>query len=137
ARSASRPGSRPSRIAPRSWSHLSGGRLWHADRMSIYVVRPGEGEDAGIGPIGLRIVEDGSHTNHRLGLVQSSLPPGPAQPPQHIHHEHEETFIVTQGKVRFTSGTDSVDADAGTVVVVPIGVPHTFSNPFDEPAAFV
>jgi mannose-6-phosphate isomerase-like protein (cupin superfamily) len=113
------------------------GGLWHADRMSIYVVRPGEGEDAGVGPIGLRIVEDGSHTNHRLGLVQSSLPPGPAQPPQHIHHEHEETFIVTKGKVRFMSGTDSVDADAGTVVVVPIGVPHTFSNPFDEPAAFV
>ena len=105
--------------------------------MSIYVVRPGEGEDAGVGPIGLRIVEDGSHTNHRLGLVQSSLPPGPAQPPQHIHHEHEETFIVTKGKVRFMSGTDSIDAEAGTVVVVPIGVPHTFSNPFDEPAAFV
>jgi hypothetical protein len=39
--------------------------------------------------------------------------------------------------VRFTTGTDFVDAEVGTVVVVPIGTPHTFSNPFDEPAAFI
>jgi mannose-6-phosphate isomerase-like protein (cupin superfamily) len=105
--------------------------------MAIQVVRPNDGENAGIGAIGLRIIEDGSHTGHRLGVVESNLPPGPAQPPQHIHHEHEETFIVTSGKVRFVSGTNSVDAEAGTVVVVPIGVPHTFSNPFDAPAAFI
>jgi hypothetical protein len=42
-----------------------------------------------------------------------------------------------EGKVRFTSGDESVDVDAGTVVVVPIGVPHTFSNPFDEMAVFM
>jgi quercetin dioxygenase-like cupin family protein len=63
--------------------------------------------------------------------------PGPAQPPLHVHHEHNETFIVTAGKVRFTSGTDFIDVEAGTVVVVPIGVPHTFSNPFGETAAFI
>ena len=46
-------------------------------------------------------------------------------------------FIVTAGKVRFTSGTESVDVEAGTVVAVPIGVPHTFSNPFQEKAVFI
>jgi quercetin dioxygenase-like cupin family protein len=46
-------------------------------------------------------------------------------------------FIVTAGKVRFTSGSDSVDVEAGTVVVVPIGVPHTFSNPFEDTAVFI
>ena len=105
--------------------------------MGIRVIRPGEGEQAGRGPIGARIIEDGSHTGHRLGLVEATLPPGPARPPQHIHHEHEEVFIVTVGKVRFTSGNDQVDVDAGTVVVVPIGVPHTFSNPFQEKAVFI
>jgi len=46
-------------------------------------------------------------------------------------------FIVTAGQLRFTSGTESVDAAAGTVVVVPIGIPHTFSNPFQETATFI
>lgn len=39
--------------------------------------------------------------------------------------------------MRFTSGDDAVDAGVGTVVTVPIGVPHTFSNPFDETAVFI
>ena len=106
-------------------------------KVGIRVIRPGDGEQAGGGPIGARIIEDGSHTGHRLGLVVATLPPGPAQPPQHIHHEHEEVFIVTVGKVRFTSGDDHVDVDAGTVAVVAIGVPHTFSNPFDDKAVFI
>ena len=101
------------------------------------MVRPEEGEQASPGPVGIRIVEDGKHTGHRLGVVVSTLPPGPAQPPQHVHHEHDETFIVTEGKMRFSTGSENVDAEAGTVVVVPIGVPHTFSNPFEQPAAFI
>ncbi len=39
--------------------------------------------------------------------------------------------------MRFTSGDDHVDAEAGTVVVVPIGVPHTFSNLFQDKAVFI
>ena len=105
--------------------------------MGIRVIRPGEGELAISGPIGARIIENGSRTQHDLGLVEASLPPGAAPPPQHVHREHEEVFIVTAGKVRFTSGDDSVDVEAGTVVVVPISVPHTFSNPFQENAVFV
>ncbi len=105
--------------------------------MSIHVVRPGEGERISLGPIGLRVLEDGSHTGHRLGLLEATLPPAAASPPQHVHHEHDEVFIVTAGRVRFTSGNRHVDADAGTVVVVPIGVPHTFSNPSNQAANFV
>src|SRR5947207_6112366 len=105
--------------------------------MSIRVVRPGEGEMAGGGPIRARIIEDGSHTGHRLGLIEVTVPPGPAQPPQHIHREHDEVFIVTVGKLRFTSGDGAVDVEAGSVAVVPPGVPHTFSNPFAAPAVFL
>ena len=105
--------------------------------MDVRVVRPAEGEIAGGGPIRVRIIEDGSHTGHRLGLTETTVPPGPAQPPQHIHREHDEVFIVTAGALRFTSGEESVDVEAGSVVVVPIGVPHTFSNPFDVPAVML
>ena len=46
-------------------------------------------------------------------------------------------FIVTEGKLRFTSGTDSADVEAGSCVTVPPGTPHTFSNPFDQPTKFI
>jgi len=105
--------------------------------MPMFVVRPTDGERSGGGPIRCRIIEDGSHTQHRLGLIEVIVPPGPASPPQHVHHEHEEIFIVTDGKLRFTSGADSVDIEAGSYVTVPAGSPHTFANPFDEPAKFV
>jgi mannose-6-phosphate isomerase-like protein (cupin superfamily) len=105
--------------------------------MGINVVGPGDGEQAGGGPIRCRIIEDGSHTEHRLGLIEATVPPGPASPPQHIHRQHDEIFIVTKGKLRFTSGDQSVDVEAGSCVTVPPGTPHTFSNPFDEPATFI
>jgi quercetin dioxygenase-like cupin family protein len=105
--------------------------------MGIRVIRPDEGEMAGGGAIRTRIIEDGSSTDHRMGLIGVTVPPGPAQPPPHIHREHDETFIVTAGRLRFTSGEESVDAEAGSVVVVPQGVPHTFGNPFDQPATML
>ena len=105
--------------------------------MSIHVIEGNGGEPAGAGPIRCRIIEDGSRTEHRLGLIEAIVPPGPAAPPQHIHREHDEIFIVTEGKLRFTSGTDSVDVEAGSCVTVPAGTPHTFLNPFGERAKFL
>jgi mannose-6-phosphate isomerase-like protein (cupin superfamily) len=105
--------------------------------VAIQVVGPSDGEQAGGGPIRCRILEDGSHTQHRLGLIEAVVPPGPGGPPQHIHREHDEVFIVTQGMLRFSSGSDNVDVEAGACVTVPSGTPHTFSNPFGEPATFI
>lgn len=105
--------------------------------MSIVVVGPEDGERAGGGPIRCRIIEDGSHTEHRLALIEVVVPPGPAMPPQHVHHKFEEIFIITKGRLRFTTGADSVDVAAGSCVTVPLGTPHTFSNPFDEPATMI
>jgi mannose-6-phosphate isomerase-like protein (cupin superfamily) len=105
--------------------------------VSIFVVGPNNGEQSGGGPIRCRIIEDGTHTQHRLGLIEAMVPPGPAGPPQHLHRDHDETFIVTEGKLRFTSGADSVDVEAGSCVTVPAGTPHTFANPFGEAAKFI
>jgi quercetin dioxygenase-like cupin family protein len=105
--------------------------------MNVRVIRPGDGEPLVFGQIQARIIEDGSHTDHRIGLMEATVPPGSSPPPQHIHREHDEVFILTAGKLRFTTGTEHIDAEAGSVVVVPIGAPHTFSNPFDEPAVML
>jgi mannose-6-phosphate isomerase-like protein (cupin superfamily) len=105
--------------------------------MSLYVVDQSGGEQSGGGPIRCRIIEDGSHTGHRLGLIEATVPPGPGAPPQHLHREHDETFIVTHGRLKFTSGIDTFDVEAGSCVTVPAGTPHTFANPFDEAATFL
>jgi mannose-6-phosphate isomerase-like protein (cupin superfamily) len=105
--------------------------------MTVHVVAPTEGEVIQVGPITLRIIEDGSHTDHRVALVEGTLPPGSVGPPQHVHRRHDETFHVVSGTVRFTCGGEHVDAGPGTTVTAPIGVPHTFANPGDVPAVFV
>jgi len=80
-------------------------------------------------PLTIRILEDGSHTGHRAGLIEGSLPPGSPGPPQHIHREHDEMFFVVSGTVRFFSGAEQLDVSAGELVTAPVGTPHTFANP--------
>jgi mannose-6-phosphate isomerase-like protein (cupin superfamily) len=105
--------------------------------VSMVVVRPGDGEQAGAATIPIRIIEDGSNTEHRVAVIEATLQPSPAGPPQHIHNKHDEIFIVTEGTIRFTSGGESVDVETGGCVTIPAGVPHTFSNPFSESARFI
>ena len=95
-----------------------------------------EGEIIKVGPVQMRVLEDGSRTDNRIGAVEITLPPGAYGPPQHLHRMHDETFLVTSGTVRFAMGDTTRDAHAGDYVVVPIGALHTFSNPASEPAVF-
>ena len=103
----------------------------------VSVVAPDGGEALQLGPIQMRILEDGNTTGHRLGVGEITIPPGTAGPPQHRHAQHDEGFYVVCGTVRFTSGEQSIDAPARTLVMVPPGAPHTFANPGDEPAVML
>ncbi|WP_031067961.1 cupin domain-containing protein [Streptomyces sp. NRRL WC-3742] len=106
-------------------------------RATVSVVRPGEGESIVLGTTRMRILEDGSHTGHRLAIAESVLAPHTQGPPQHRHARHDEGFYVLSGTVRFTVGEETYDAVAGTLVMVPPGAPHTFANPTDEPAVLL
>jgi len=100
--------------------------------MSVHLATPATAEVINLDPLEpltIRILEDGTHTGHRAGLIEGSLPPGCNGPPQHIHREHDEMFFVVSGTVRFTSGADHIDVPAGELVTAPIGTPHTFANP--------
>ncbi|WIX98945.1 alpha/beta fold hydrolase [Amycolatopsis mongoliensis] len=103
----------------------------------IAIVGPEDGEITLTGPIQLRILEDGSTTEHRLGLGEIVVAPHTPGPPQHRHAQHDEGFYVVRGTVRFTVGEETHDAPAGTLVMVPPGAPHTFANPGDEPAVIL
>ncbi len=105
--------------------------------MTVRLTAPGSGESFQAGPVGFRVLEDGTAVNGRIGVVECSLAPGWPGPPQHIHRAHDETFYVVTGTVRFTSGTDTLLAPAGSLVTAPIGEPHTFANADDDEPALL
>ncbi|MFB9592808.1 MULTISPECIES: cupin domain-containing protein [Streptomyces] len=111
----------------------------HAPRTgpAVSVVGPGDGETIVLGGTRMRILEDGSHTGHRLAIAESVLAPHTQGPPQHRHAGHDEGFYVLSGTVRFTVGDEDHDAAAGTLVVVPPGAPHTFANLTGQPAVML
>ncbi|PWI43383.1 cupin domain-containing protein [Streptomyces sp. ICBB 8177] len=104
---------------------------------AVSVVGPDEGEVIVLGTTRMRVLEDGSHTGHRLAIAESVLAPHTQGPPQHRHAQHDEGFYVLSGTIRFTVGDEEHDATAGTLVMVPPGTPHTFANPTDEPAVML
>jgi quercetin dioxygenase-like cupin family protein len=98
----------------------------------VSVVGPADGEVIHLGPIRMRILEDGRTTGHRLGLGEITLAPHTDGPPQHRHAAHDEGFYVVSGAARFTVGETTYEAAAGTFVMIPPGAPHTFANPGDQ-----
>ena len=90
------------------------------------------GDVVRLGPITMRILEDGSTTGHRLGIGEITIAPHTEGPPQHRHARHDEGFYVVSGTARFTVGNTAYDAPAGTLAMIPPGAPHTFANPGEE-----
>lgn len=103
----------------------------------VSIVGPGQGETYNRGPIGIRILEDGSTTDHRLGMGEITIAPRTGGPPQHRHAQHDEGFYVISGSARFTIGQETHDAATGVWVMVPPGAPHTFANVTDEPTVLL
>ncbi|MGW2047300.1 cupin domain-containing protein [Streptomyces sp. NPDC001858] len=104
---------------------------------AVSVVGPGDGETIVLGATRMRVLEDGSHTGHRLAIAESVLAPHSQGPPQHRHAQHDEGFYILSGTVRFTVGDEDHDATTGTLVMVPPGTPHTFANLTDQPAVML
>jgi mannose-6-phosphate isomerase-like protein (cupin superfamily) len=104
---------------------------------NVSIVGPDGGEVIELGPARVRILEDGAATAHRLGIAEVVLAPHSDGPPQHRHAKHDEGFYVVSGTARFTVGAAVHDARAGTLVMVPPGVPHTFANPGDQPVVMI
>jgi quercetin dioxygenase-like cupin family protein len=55
-------------------------------------------------------------------------------PPPHIHKAEEEAFYVLEGRVNVLIGDKTVTATAGSFLIIPRGVVHTFSKAGNDPA---
>ena len=55
----------------------------------------------------------------------------------HVHHHHADAFLVIDGELTVTVGTEKLRAPAGTLVVLPPNVVHGFDNDSSESAVFL
>ena len=97
---------------------------------------PGEGE---------QITERDARTvtiiaaNELIDMTYSRYEAGERGPDPHIHREHADAWYVLEGELRFRLGPagDVAEAPAGTLVLVPQGVIHSFANESDRTALFL
>ena len=73
-------------------------------------------------------------TGGRFSLMERTLPPQGRMPPPHVHEGNDEAYFVLEGAVTFVLNGDYRVEGAGTFVLVPAGVPHTFGNSSAEQA---
>lgn len=57
--------------------------------------------------------------------------------PLHVHHADDEAWHVISGALRFRFEDGEHIAEAGTTVLVPAGIPHTFGNAGPAPSRFI
>jgi quercetin dioxygenase-like cupin family protein len=85
--------------------------------------------------ITLKAVSD--DTGGAWSLMEYTAPPHFAGPPPHWHNETLEGFYILSGTVTFQVDAQTIIAPAGSFVLVPPGVIHTFANQEDVPATFL
>jgi mannose-6-phosphate isomerase-like protein (cupin superfamily) len=98
------------------------------------IVRPPGAGDHHPGPASHTIKLDARHTDGQLSVEEFTCPPQFTGPPAHVHHAHDETFVILTGTLDFTVDGQAVSAPAGTLIYAPREVAHAFSNPHDKPA---
>ena len=57
---------------------------------------------------------------------------GPGEGPGLHRHPYEETFIVQAGRATFTVDSETIEAGAHQIIVVPAGAAHRFENSGDD-----
>ncbi|KAK3381392.1 RmlC-like cupin domain-containing protein [Podospora didyma] len=97
--------------------------------VSVKLYKKEAAETLQIGPMTMRVYEDGSLTENRVSGVLLEIPPGKSGPPMHWHRFHDELFLVTKGTMRFVTPDGDIDAAAGDLMTVPPRAVHTFKNP--------
>jgi mannose-6-phosphate isomerase-like protein (cupin superfamily) len=92
------------------------------------VIRPGEGVRHGnVEFLGL------SEHSPRLNVSVITMRPGADGPEPHVHADEDDVFYILDGELTFLLDEGDVPAPAGTFVLVPPGVKHTFRNALDRP----
>lgn len=107
-----------------------------AEAPELTVVRPGEGEERGLGSIGVVFKLFGEQTNGLVSIVEHPFPVGACVPP-HLHTREDEYSIVLEGEIGFRSGDREVVLGTGGYITKPRGEMHTMWNAGAVPARMI
>ena len=99
-----------------------------AERLTPFVVETGQGrtvEGPAGGPVQFKAI--GEQTGGNLVVFMNLIQPGDG-PPEHVHTNCDEAWLITEGQFRFKLGEEIRQAPTGSFVFVPRGVRHCFQN---------
>jgi len=76
----------------------------------------------------------GSDTDGTWALLETVLSPNFSGMPIHWHEVTHQSFYVLKGRVTFDIDGRVFTAEPGSFISVPVRVPHTLRNEYDQPA---
>jgi quercetin dioxygenase-like cupin family protein len=102
------------------------------------VSQPGEGEIIRI-PLGRDIVikASGRETGGAYSIMEFTAPVGGEWTIPHVHRGAEEGWYVLEGELTFRLADQTVRAPAGSFVLVPRGMLHSFGNTGTQTAKYL
>jgi quercetin dioxygenase-like cupin family protein len=91
-------------------------------------VNPAE-ETIRIGPLGIRFLLSGDHTNGSVSVFEVTVPAGQRlAAPAHKNDAYEETLYGIKGVLTWTIDGEAIEVGAGQAVCIPRGAVHRFDN---------
>jgi quercetin dioxygenase-like cupin family protein len=101
---------------------------------SSLVLAPGEGERLTARGATLLFKAVAATTGGAFSLHERLVPAGGRRPPAHVHPDRAEAFWVLDGEAEFELAGEVTRAGAGSFVLVPGGIAHTFGAAPATPA---
>jgi len=98
-----------------------------------FLVEPADGKVVREGPVGVITKIPSTATNGVISIVEHPVAPRILVPP-HVHQDNDEWSYILEGRIGVRIGEDEFIAEAGSYVLKPRRIQHTFWNPDDRPA---
>lgn len=81
----------------------------------------------------IQVKLDGKESGGALSIIELIVPPRDPGPPPHTHRREDEIFYVLEGCIVAQAGDRQLQGEAGSLLLLPKDVQHSFRNPSDSP----